>query len=84
MRLTIRKANARRLKAVTHKIKKTNGKRCWFVHTSHVNHWRASFGTRISGFKLAAFNKGSISIDLVLKHHDMPLLITPIEMISDV
>ncbi len=84
MRMAIGKANARRLKDVSHAIKKTNSQRRWLVHASHMNHRLTPLGVRISGFQFTAFNERSISIDLVLQKHEVAGFITPIEMISDV
>lgn len=85
MRMTIRKANARRLKDVSHTIIKTNSHRWWWrAHASHMNYGLTPFGVRISGFKFTAFNEGGLSIEHVLQKHVMTRFITPIEMIGDV
>ena len=84
VRIAKGKANVRRLKDVSHTVKKTNSHRRWFVHASYTNHWLTSFRVRISGFKFTAFNEGNISIDLVLQKHEVIRFITPIKMIGDV
>jgi len=84
MGMTIGKANACRLKDVSHTVKKTNSHWRWLVHARHMNHWLTPFGVRISGFKFTAFNERRISIDLVLQKHEVARFITPVEMISDI